>query len=223
MGNKVNPKIFRTGVIFNCSAKWFSQVDYARNVEQDIKLRKYLRTKLKEAALAKVEIERGVNKLDINLFTAKPGMIIGKGGKAVEDLKKEIAQKIIKNPKLQINLNIKEVDKPNLSAEIMVQHMAQEKEHRLPFRRVMIKTIDLVLKAGAKGVKVQVAGRLNGAEIARTETLAQGKIPLHTMRANIDYSRGIAMTTFGTIGIKVWIYTGDIFKEKEKDNSLPVN
>jgi small subunit ribosomal protein S3 len=218
MGHKVNPKIFRTGIIFSWSSKWFSQNDYARNIEQDIKLRKFLRTKLKEASLAKVEIERGVNKLDINLYTAKPGMIIGKGGKTVEDLKKELMLTIVKNPKLQINLNIKEVDKPNLSAEIMVQQMAQEIERRLPFRRVMKRTIDLILKAGAKGVKVQVAGRLNGAEIARTETLAQGKIPLHTVRANIDYSRGVAATTFGAIGIKVWIYTGEIFKDKDKDN-----
>ncbi len=217
MGQKVNPKIFRTNIIFSWSSKWFSQHNYAENLQQDIKLRKFLRNKLKEAALAKIEIERSVGKLDINLYTAKPGLIIGKGGKAVEDLKKELQQKIIHNPKLQININIKEVDKPNLSAEIMVQQMAQEIEKRVPFRRVMKRTIDMILKAGAKGVKVQVSGRLNGAEIARTETLAEGKIPLHTMRANIDYSRGVAVTTYGTIGIKVWIYTGEVFKAKEQE------
>lgn len=217
MGQKVNPKIFRTNIIFSWSSKWFSQNNYAENLQQDIKLRKFLRSKLKEASLAKVEIERSVGKLDINLHTAKPGLIIGKGGKAVEDLKKELQRKIIHNPKLQININIKEVDKPNLSAEIMVQQMAQEIEKRVPFRRVMKRTIDLILKAGAKGVKVQVAGRLNGAEIARTETLSEGKIPLHTMRANIDYSRGVAATTYGAIGIKVWIYTGEIFKTKEQE------
>ncbi len=217
MGQKVNPKIFRTNIIFTWSSKWFSKNNYAENLQQDIKLRKFLRTKLKEAALAKVEIERSVGKLDINLYSAKPGLIIGKGGKAVEDLKKELQRKIIHNPKLQININIKEVDKPNLSAEIMVQQMAQEIEKRVPFRRVMKRTIDMILKAGAKGVKVQVAGRLNGAEIARTETLSQGKIPLHTMRANIDYSRGVAVTTYGAIGIKVWIYTGEIFKVKEQE------
>ncbi len=217
MGQKVNPKIFRTNIIFTWSSKWFSQNNYAENLQQDIKLRKFLRNKLKDAGLAKVEIERSVGKLDINLHTAKPGLIIGKGGKAVEDLKKELQRKIIHNPKLQININIKEVDKPNLSAEIMVQQMAQEIEKRVPFRRVMKRTIDMILKAGAKGAKVQVAGRLNGAEIARTETLSEGKIPLHTMRANIDYSRGVAITTYGTIGIKVWIYTGEIFKTKEQE------
>lgn len=217
MGQKVNPKIFRTNIIFTWSSKWFSQNNYAENLQQDIKLRKFLRNKLKDAGLAKVEIERSVGKLDINLHNAKPGLIIGKGGKAVEDLKKELQRKIIHNPKLQININIKEVDKPNLSAEIMVQQMAQEIEKRVPFRRVMKRTIDMILKAGAKGAKVQVAGRLNGAEIARTETLSEGKIPLHTMRANIDYSRGVAITTYGTIGIKVWIYTGEIFKTKEQE------
>lgn len=217
MGQKVNPKIFRTNIIFSWSSKWFSQNNYAENLQQDIKLRKFLRDKLKEAALAKVEIERSVGKLDINLYTAKPGLIIGKGGKAVEDLKKELQRKIINNPKLQININIKEVDKPNLSAEVMVQQMIQEIEKRVPFKRVMKRTIDMILKAGAKGVKVQVSGRLNGAEIARTETLSEGKIPLHTMRANIDYSRGVAVTTYGTIGIKVWIYTGEIFKNKEQE------
>jgi len=212
MGQKVNPKIFRIGIIVSWPSKWFAGGDYGKKLEQDIKIRKFLRNKLREAGLSLVEIERSVGKIDINMHAAKPGLIIGKGGSAVESLKKEIHSKIIRDNKVTVNLNIQEVSKPNLSAEIMLQSMAQEIERRVPFRRVMKRAIDVVRKAGAQGVKVQMSGRLNGAEIARRETLAEGKIPLHTLRAQIDYARGAANTTYGAVGIKVWIYKGEKFE-----------
>ncbi len=216
MGQKVNPKIFRMGITMHWPSKWFSTVDYAKNLKEDVQIRKLLRTKLKEAGLALIEIERFVGKIDVNLHAAKPGLIIGKGGKAVEDLKKEVIKKVLSNEKILLNINIQEVSKPNLSSEIVLQNMAGEIERRMPYRRVMKRAMDLVRKAGAQGVKVQVAGRLNGAEIARTEILSDGKIPLHTMRADIDYARGVARTTYGVIGIKVWIYKGEIFKKNNK-------
>ncbi len=220
MGQKVNPKIFRIGIISTWSSKWFSDSDYAKNLEEDVKLKKFFRKHLQDAGLALIEIERSVGKIDINLHAAKPGLIIGKGGKAVEDLKAKVQRSILLGQKAQVNINIQEVSKPNLSAEIMLTNMKVDIEKRMPYRRVMKRAIDLIRKAGAPGVKVQVGGRLNGAEIARTETLSEGKIPLHTMRADIDYARGAAATTYGSVGIKVWIYKGEVFN---KDNNKNVS
>lgn len=220
MGQKVNPKIFRIGILSSWSSKWFSDNDYAKNLEEDVKLKKFFRINLKDAGLSLVEIERSVGKIDINLHAAKPGLIIGKGGKAVEDLKSKAQRSILSNQKVQVNINIQEVSKPNLSAEIMLQNMKVDIEKRMPYRRVMKRAIDLIRKAGALGVKVQISGRLNGAEIARRETLSEGKVPLHTIRADIDYARGAAATTYGSVGIKVWIYKGEIFN---KDNNKHVS
>ncbi len=216
MGQKVNPRIFRTGVITSWSAKWYAEDDYAKFLEEDIKIRKFLKKKLRDAALGGVEIMRSPGKLEIKIHSAKPGLIIGKGGSKVDELKKEIIRKFLFDKKTNVEISINEVDRPNLSAEIMVQNIANEIEKRVPYRRVMKRAIDAVRKAGAQGVKIQVSGRLNGAEIARTETLSEGKIPLHTLRANIDYSRGAAITTYGTIGIKVWIYKGEVFDGDKK-------
>lgn len=216
MGQKVNPRIFRTGVITVWSAKWYADADYAKHLEEDIKIRKFFKQKLRDAGLAKVEITRSPGKIEIKLYSAKPGLIIGKGGSKIDELKKEILRKIIFDKKVNLEISIHEVDRPNLSAEIMVQNIALEIEKRVPYLRVMKRAIDAIRKAGAQGVKVQVSGRLNGAEIARIETLSEGKIPLHTLRANIDYARGAAITTYGTIGIKVWIYKGEVFEENNK-------
>jgi small subunit ribosomal protein S3 len=226
MGKKVNPKIFRISVTKAWPSKWFSTgVSYAKNLEQDIKLRRYLLKKLREAGVDKVEIERNSNKVAVSVYTAKPGLIIGRGGSGVDDLKKELHDKFLKNFMLSdIKLNIFEVDRPNLSAQILVQSMAIEIEKRMPFRRVMKQAINKVERAGALGVKVMIGGRLNGAEIARTETLTSGKVPLHTLRADIDYSRGVANTTYGAIGIKAWIYKGDKFgKEEDKKGDVVGN
>lgn len=217
MGKKVNPKILRMGITKTWPSVWFERGDkYIQNVRQDVGIRRYMIKKFREAGIDKVEITRSLHKIEINISTAKPGLIIGRGGNGVEDLKKKLHDKFLKKFRLgEINLNIKEVSKPNLSAQIMVQSMILDLEKRMAFRRVMKQTLGKIERAGALGAKVEVAGRLNGAEIARTEKLVWGKVPLQTLRADIDYARGGAQTTYGVIGVKVWIYKGEVF---EKDN-----
>ena len=218
MGQKVNPKILRMGITRTWPSKWFGEGEaYIANIKQDIQVRKFLTKELREAGVDRVEIERGANKMNINIFTAKPGVIIGRGGAGAEGLKKKVNGKFLKNFRLNtINLNITEFDRPSLSAQILVQQMALEIEKRIPFSRVMKQAISRVERAGALGVKVVISGRLNGAEIAREEMLTSGKVPLQTLRADIDYARGTAFTTYGAIGIKVWIYKGEVF-EKGQD------
>ncbi len=214
MGQKVNPVVFRLGLTQQWSSKWYSGKEYSQLLEQDIKIRKYLKTKIKEAGIDRIEIERSRGEITINITVAKPGLVIGRGGTGIEDLKKVIAQKYLP-PKVNLKINVVEVEKINLSPGAVLQLMASDIEKRIAFRRVMKQTIEKVMKAGAEGVKIVISGRLNGAEIARRETLTQGKIPLHTLRANIAYSRGIAQTTYGTIGLKIWIYKGLQFEAKE--------
>lgn len=218
MGKKINPKIFRIGVIRTWPSVWFSSgQNYIKNIEQDVRVRRFLLKELSEAGVDKVEINRGVNKITISIYTAKPGLIIGRGGTGVDDLKKKVHDKFLKNFRLgEIDVNIIEVDRPNLSAQIVAQSMVLELEKRMPFRRVMKQAISRVERAGALGVKVVVSGRLNGAEIARSEKLVSGKVPLHTLRADIDYALVVAHTTYGSIGVKLWIYRGDIFKKEQE-------
>ena len=218
MGKKVNPKVLRMGIIKTWPSTWFSSGNaYIKNVKQDVLIRKYILKEFREAGIDKVEVSRDSGKITIDIYTGKPGIIIGRGGNGVEELKRKIHRKFLCNPmkiKLEdININIKEVENPNLSAQINVQGMALEIEKRVPFRKVMKQAISRVERAGALGVKVVISGRLNGAEIARTEKLISGKLPLSTLRANIDYARGAAHTTYGAIGIKVWIYKGEVFKK----------
>ncbi|MFH0856559.1 MAG: 30S ribosomal protein S3 [bacterium] len=215
MGHKVNPKILRIGVINTWDSKWFSKKNYSEYLKHDIAIRKFLQLKLRNASIDKIEIERSVDNLNIILHSAKPGLIIGRSGAGVEELKNEIQKKVLNKfclQKIKINLNIQEVKNPALSSSIVMQYVIDDIEKRIPFRRTMKQAIAKVEKAGAKGVKIVVSGRLNGAEIARTEKLIFGKIPLHTLRADIDYSRGTARTMYGAIGVKVWIYKGEIFK-----------
>jgi len=219
MGHKVNPKIFRIKTIHKWSSKWFSKDFYIPQLRQDIAIRKYLEDKLREASLDKITIDRSADSIDVNIYSARPGIIIGKGGSGVDNLKQYILTKIIKDKKINLQLNIKEVSKPNLSARIVAQKIALDLQRRMPYRRVMKKHIENVVKAGAKGVKIICSGRLGGVEIARSETLAQGKIPLHTIRADIDYARLGARTTYGMIGVKVWIYKGEVFGTKEEDKN----
>ncbi|MDD3285734.1 MAG: 30S ribosomal protein S3 [Patescibacteria group bacterium] len=218
MGKKVNPKVMRLGVIKTWPSVWFeSGSNYIKNVQQDVAIRKHLIKTMREAGIDKVEIVRSLNKITIDIWTAKPGLIIGRGGNGVEDLKKKIHDQFLRNFRMgEINLNIKEANRPQLSAQIAVQSAILDIEKRMPFRKVMKQLIGRVERGGALGVKVQISGRLNGAEIARTEKLVSGKVPLQTLRADIDYARGVANTSYGAIGIKVWIYKGEIF-EKEKD------
>jgi small subunit ribosomal protein S3 len=216
MGNKVNPKVFRIGITQDWHSKWFAKKDYGKNLELDVKIRKYLKNRLKEAGLAAVLIERSGANIKVNISTSKPGIVIGRGGSGAENIRKEIKDKVIKDQKISLNLNIQEVQKPNLNAQIVCLGMIEQIEKRLPFRRILKGTLDQIMKAGAKGGKVMVAGRLNGAEIARTEKLATGRLPLHTLRADVDYARGTAATTYGSIGVKVWIFKGEIFKKDNK-------
>lgn len=222
MGKKVNPKVFRIGITRTWQSKWFGFGKvYIKNLEQDISIRRYLIKQLREAGVDRVEIERSANKINISIYTAKPGLIIGRGGQGVEDLKKKIRSLYLKNFKPgDVNLNIYEVDRPNLSAQIIVQSMSMDIEKRMPFRRVMKQAINRIERAGALGVKIVISGRLNGVEIARSEMLSSGKVPLHTLRADIDYARGVANTTYGAIGLKVWIYKGDKFDKKEEKGEV---
>ncbi len=218
MGHKVNPKAFRIGQNITWLSKWFARKNYAELVREDVLIRRSLKKKLKEGGIDKIEIERSPAEITINIIAARPGIIIGRGGGGIEEIKKNLREHFLKS-KQTIKINIQEVDNPNLSAAVMLQYMIADIEKRIPFRRVMKQAMDRVLKAGALGVKVCMSGRLNGVEIARTETLSEGKVPLHTIRANIDYARGIAQTTYGIIGIKIWIYKGEVFeKESNKNN-----
>lgn len=215
MGKKVNPKILRMGITKTWSSLWFEAGDkYVKNIKQDIAIRKFMIKEFKEAGIDKVEIIRSINKIEINVTTAKPGLIIGRGGNGAEDLKKKLHDKFLKNFRLgEINLNIKEYSRPNLSAQIIVQSMILDIEKRMPFRKVMKQNLGKIERAGALGAKIVISGRLNGAEIARTEKLVWGKVPLQTLRADIDYARGAAHTTYGSIGIKVWVYKGEVFEK----------
>lgn len=213
MGHKVNPKGFRIGKIYTWDMKWFAKgKDYADFLKQDILIKEYLKNKFKEAGVESVGVERSANAMTVIIKAAKPGIIIGRSGAGAEDLKKEI-KKIFLTPKTNLNLNILEVERASTSAPVILQSMIADIEKRIPFRRVMKTTISRVERAGAKGIRVRIAGRLNGAEIARSETLFSGKIPLHTLRADIDFAQGPARTIYGAIGIKIWIYKGEIFKK----------
>ncbi len=217
MGQKVNPKIFRMTGVTKWPSKWFSKKNYAALVAEDIKIRKYLMNALKDAGVDRVEIERSVANVTIIVHAVKPGLIIGRGGQGAEDLKKKILAKFLEK-KTNLNINIVEVERPSLSAQIVLQQMINDIEKRIPYRRVLKQAIARVEKAGALGVKVRVGGRLDGVEISRKETLVSGKMPLHTIRADVDYSRGTARTTYGAIGVKVWIYRGEVFEDKNNEN-----
>lgn len=214
MGHKVNPKIFRIGQLQQWTSKWFSSRDYAKLLQQDVLIRDFLGRELKDAAMARVDIERSASHLTVIIHTAKPGVIIGRGGQGVEELKKKIQRQFL-DGKTAFTITIKEVGDPGLSAELVVQSVIADLEKRVAFRRVMKQAVGRVEKAGAQGVKVMVAGRLNGSEIARTEKLNSGSLPLHTLRADIDYAHGEAHTTYGVIGVKVWIYKGEKFIKQE--------
>jgi len=225
MGQKVHAKAFRLKVNKTWDAKWFTEFDFAEYLKQDIKIKKFILKKFRNLGIAKVEIERAPNGLTINIHAARPGLIIGRGGSGAEDLKKEIQEKFLKDAFSRkksiksLNINILELANPNLDASVLIQSMAIDIEKRTPFRRVVKQMMGRAEKAGAKGIKVIISGRLDGAEIARRELFLYGKVPLHTLRADIDYARGIAQTIYGTIGIKVWLYKGDIFNEKETNTN----
>jgi len=211
LGHKVNPIGFRLGVIKTWDSKWFATADYAKLLHEDIKLREYLKKRLYHAGISKIELERASNKVKVNIFAARPGIIIGKKGSEVESLKKELSKLTDK----EVFLNIQEVRKPEIDAQLVAESVALQLERRVAFRRAMKKSVTQALKFGAQGIKITSSGRLGGAEIARTEWYREGRVPLHTLRADIDYGFAEAKTTYGIIGIKVLIFKGEILAREQ--------
>jgi len=213
MGRKVHPFIFRIGIVNTWKSRWFNQKKYKNLLEQDIKLRDFIAKKLIKASINSIEIERSANLVNIIISTAKPGLVIGRGGSGIEDLKQELRKIICRidpeSAKIDIRLEVEEIRQPNSKAAIVAQDMAMQIEKRMPYRRVIKQTLDKIMQNNeVQGVKIMVKGRLNGAEIARKEWLKKGRISLQTLRANIDYANATAYTTYGTIGVKVWICKG---------------
>jgi small subunit ribosomal protein S3 len=206
LGQKVNPISFRLGVIKTWDSKWYAKADYAKLLHEDLKLRAFLKKRLYHSGVSKIEIERAANKAKVNIYTARPGLIIGKKGAEVETLKKELAKLTDK----EVFLNIQEVRKPELDAQLVAENVALQLERRVAFRRAMKKSVTSSLKFGAKGIRITCSGRLGGAEMSRTEWYREGRVPLHTLRADIDYGFAEAKTTYGIIGVKVLIFKGEV-------------
>ena len=206
MGQNVNPIGFRLGVIQTWDSKWYAEADYAKNLHEDLKIRAFLKKRLYSAGISKIEIERAANKTKINIHAARPGLIIGKKGAEVELLKKDLASITSK----EVFININEVRKPELDAQLVAENVALQLERRIAFRRAMKKSVTSSLKFGAKGIRITCSGRLGGAEMSRTEWYREGRVPLHTLRADIDYGFAEAKTTYGIIGVKVLIFKGEV-------------
>ena len=216
MGQKVSPVGLRIGINKGWEANWYAnKKDFSNCLENDLKIRKFLDKKLASAGVSSVEIERNAKRCEVIVHTSKPGVIIGKGGEEIENLKKEIAKLTNEN----VQISIVDIKKPDLDATLVAKSIAEQIENRASFRMAQKKAIRNVMKAGANGVKTSVSGRLNGADIARSEGYSEGTIPLHTLRADVDYATAEADTTFGKIGVKVWIYKGEILNKKNKENN----
>ncbi len=206
MGQKVNPKGLRVGVIKNWDSRWYADKEYSNYLVEDYNIRKFLKAKLYAAGISKFEIERAAGRVKVNIHTAKPGIVIGRGGAEVEALRVQLKAMTGK----EVKLNIIEVKRPDLDAQLVAESIAQQLEKRIAFRRAMKQTQIRTMRMGAQGIKISCSGRLGGAEIARTEWITEGKVPLHTLRADIDYATAEADTTYGKIGVKVWIYKGEV-------------
>ena len=206
MGQKVHPVGFRLGIIRTWESKWYAEKDYATLLHEDLKLRDYLKKRLHHAGISKIEIERAASKAKINIFAARPGIIIGKKGSEVESLKKDLAKLTDK----EVFINIQEVRKPEIDAQLVAENVALQLERRVAFRRAMKKAVSQALKFGAEGIKIECSGRLGGAEMSRREWYREGRVPLHTLRADIDYGFAEAKTTYGIIGVKVLVFKGEI-------------
>ena len=217
MGQKVNPHGLRVGVIKGWDSKWYAGKDYEKFLLEDIKIREFIKEKLFLSGISKVEIERASNKARISIHTAKPGMVIGRQGSNIELLKSDLK----KMTESAIEINIVEVKTPDMDATLVAENIAAQLERRIAFRRAMKQCVGRTMRMGAKGIKITCGGRLGGAEIARSESYREGSIPLHTLRANIDYGTAEAHTTYGRIGVKVWIYKGEVLPEKEAVKAAP--
>jgi len=214
MGHKVNPVGLRIGITNTWKSKWFSKKDYQSNLRQDITIRIGIMKKWKTAAIAEVEIERSAAMVKVIVKTARPGVLIGRGGSGIEDMQKFVKSNYFKGKKTGLKIEVQEVKNFEENAFLVAQNIAEQIEKRLPFRRALKTMLEQVTKNNTiKGVKIEICGRLNGAEMARREWAAKGTLPLHTLRANIDFARATAYTTYGTIGVKVWLYKGEVFEK----------
>ena len=209
MGQKVNPTGFRLGINREWASKWYAEHDYAKLLQEDVRIRKYIEKKFDSAGVARVEIERAAKNLKVNIYSSRPGIVIGKKGAGAESLREDIV-KICKITSGEPTLNVFEVKKPDLDAKLLGDSVKQQLERRVSFRRAMKKAIGSAMKAGAKGVKISCSGRLGGADMSRTEWYMEGRVPLHTLRADIDYNSSEALTSYGLIGVKVWIFRGEV-------------
>ena len=210
MGQKVNPHGIRVGVIKEWDSKWYAEADFADNLVEDHKIRTYLKKKLYSAGVSKIEIERASDRCKVIVYTAKPGVVIGKGGAEIDKLKEEVQKLSTK----KVLVDVKEVKKPDMDAQLVAENIATQLENRIPFRRAMKSTMARARKAGAKGIKTAVSGRLGGADMARTESYNEGTVPMQTLRADIGYGFAEADTTYGKMGVKVWIYQGEVLPTK---------
>jgi len=217
VGQKVHPFGFRLGYNKTWKSRWFAKKDYAEMLHEDLKLKKQLKEQLKSAGVAGIEVERPGNKLKISIHTARPGIIIGRKGSEIDRLRQEIQQRTGREV---LPINILEVHRPELNAQLVAESVALQLEKRVAFRRAMRKAVDSALRFGCKGIKIRCGGRLNGAEIARSEWYLQGRLPLHTLRADIDFGLAEARTTYGLIGVKCWIYNGEIYEQKKRQEKV---
>jgi len=211
VGQKIHPIGMRIGIIRDWESKWYAEKDYATLLHEDLKIRGYIETRLKEASVSKIEIERAANRVNVTIHTAKPGMVIGKGGSEVEVLRTQLNAMTGK----RVHINIVEIKRADLDAKLVAEGIARQLENRASFRRAQKQTIQRTMRSGAKGIKTQVSGRLGGADIARAESYSEGTVPLHTLRADIDYAHAEADTTYGKLGVKVWIYRGEVLPTKK--------
>ena len=212
MGQKVNPHGMRLGIVKTWDAKWYADKDYAANLHEDIKIRAYLKATLQIAGVSRIETERSKNRLKLTIHTAKPGMVIGRGGSGIEQIKEGLKKYTEKH----VDINIAEIKQPDMDSTLVAENIAGQLERRIAFRRALKQAVGRTMRMGAKGIKIMVSGRLGGAEIARKESYREGSIPLHTLRADIDYGTAEAHTTYGRIGIKVWIFKGEVLPERKQ-------
>jgi len=211
VGQKINPIGLRVGIIRDWDAKWYAEKDFATLLHEDLKVRKYIAENLKDASVSRVEIERAANRVNIAVHTGKPGMVIGKGGSEIEKLRNNLNALTGK----RVHINVIEIKKVDMDATLVAENIARQLENRVAFRRAQKQAIQRTMRSGAKGIKTQVSGRLNGADIARSEGYSEGTVPLHTLRADIDYAWEEADTTYGKLGVKVWIYRGEVLPTKK--------
>ena len=216
MGQKVHPIGFRVGILAGWESRWFADKEYAAQLHDDIRIREFIKKRLYHAGIAKIEIERAGNKAKINIYTARPGIVIGKKGAEIEKLKADLAQSTDR----EVYLNIHEVRRPDLDGQLVSENVALQLERRVAFRRAMKESVARAIRMGAQGIKVRCSGRLGGAEIARTEWYREGRVPLHTLRADISYGVAEAKTTYGVIGVKAWIFRGEILTKEEEQQRI---